>query len=342
MLTPNLDRLVKEGISFNNFFVNSPVCVSSRASLFTGKYPHQSGIFSNFHPWEPTWVQWLADIGYHCVNIGKMHINPYQAMGGFHHRFVVENKDRPLFLDEHSRAFYDEWDKALKSHNIVKPSRYTRLSEDPEGYKKALGAFVWDADEELHSDFFIGNNANWWLKERIAGSPLFCKLVFLDLTHLTTPSPRFLNMYKDANIPVPLVTESEISKQPKAQNVLRDNMMEFNFDSVNWQYLPKQEDLLRIRRHYAANISMIDEKVGEIISALESKGGLDNTIVIFTSDHADALGDHGHIQKWTMFDSVLRVPLIFWAPGMFPASRSIRVIQSNFLMLRQRYWISVE
>ena len=53
---------------------------------------------------------------------------------------------------------------------------------------------------------------------------------------------------------------------------------------------------------------MIDEKIDEIISTIESKGDLDNTIVIFTSDHADALGDHGHIQKWTMFDSVLQVP----------------------------------
>ena len=100
-------------------------------------------------------------------------------------------------------------------------------------------------------------------------------------------------------------------------------MMEFNFDSVNWQYLPAKEDLLRIRRHYAANVTMIDEKIGEIINTLENKGDIDNTIIIFTSDHADALGDHGHIQKWTMFDSVLRVPLIFWAPGKFPDCRTI-------------------
>ena len=323
MHTPNLDRLVKEGVSFNNCFVNSPVCVSSRASLFTGKYPHQSGTFSNFHPWEPTWVRWLADIGYHCVNIGKMHINPYQAMGGFHQRFVVENKDRPLFLDEHSRAFYDEWDKILKVHNVIKPSRYTRFAEDPEGYKKALGAFVWDADEELHSDFFVGNNANWWLKERISEAPLFLQIGFPGPHPPYDPSQRFLDIYKDVDIPVPSVTESEIQKQPKAQKVLRDNMMEFNFDSVNWQFMPAKEDLLRVRRHYAANITMIDEKVGEIINTLESRGDIDNTIVIFTSDHADALGDHGHIQKWTMFDAVLRVPLIFWSPGKFPIPRSI-------------------
>ena len=317
MQTPNLDRLVREGVSFNNCFVNSPVCVSSRASLFTGKYPHQTGTFSNFHPWNPTWVQWLADIGYHCVNIGKMHINPYQAMGGFHQRFVVENKDRPLFLDEHSRAFYDEWDKALKSHNIIKPSRYTRFANNPEEYKKALGAFIWDADEELHSDFFIGNNASWWLKDRIADAPLFLQIGFPGPHPPYDPSPRFMELYKNTEIPIPVVTQDEINKQPKAQKILRDNMMEFNFDSVNWRYLPADNELLKMRRHYAANVSMIDEKIGDIIKTLEKKGELDNTIVIFTSDHADALGDHGHIQKWTMYDSVLRVPLIFWSPGMF-------------------------
>ena len=66
------------------------------------------------------------------------------------------------------------------------------------------------------------------------------------------------------------MTEGEIEKQPSAQKVLRNNMMEFNFDSVNWQYLPAKEDLLRIRRHYAANVTMIDEKIGEIINTLEN------------------------------------------------------------------------
>ena len=323
MHTPTLDRLVREGVSFNNCFVNSPVCVTSRASLFTGKYPHKVGAFSNFQPWEPTWVQLLADEGYHCANIGKMHINPYHAMGGFHQRFVVENKDRPLFLDEHERAFYDEWDKALKSHKIEKPSRYSRFSQNPEEDKSALGSFLWEEDEDLHSDFFVGNNAIWWLQDRVADSPLFLQIGFPGPHPPYDPSPQFYEMYESANIPVPPVTEAELQAQPKAQKILRENMIEFNFDSVQWKHLPSEEELLRMRRHYAANVSMIDQKVGEIIETLDTKGYLDNTIIIFTSDHADALGDHGHIQKWTMYDSVLRVPLIVWAPGHLKESFEI-------------------
>lgn len=316
MRTPNLDRLVREGVSFNNCFVNSPVCVTARASLFAGKYPHKTGVFHNFQPWEPTWVKWLADAGYHCVNIGKMHINPYQAMGGFHQRFVVENKDRPLFLDEHARAFYDEWDKALKSHNIVKPSRYNRYAKDPDAYEKAVGCFLWEDDEQLHSDFFVGNTAKWWLEDRKAETPLFLQIGFPGPHPPYDPSARYLAMYENADIPVPELTEAELARQPKAQEALRQNMIDFNFDSIRWKRLPSRDDLLKIRRHYAANVTMIDDKIGELIATLEAKGDLENTIVIFTSDHADALGDHGHIQKWTMYDTVLRVPLIFWAPGM--------------------------
>jgi arylsulfatase len=314
MHTPNLDRLVNEGVSFTNCFVNSPVCVTSRASLFTGKYPHKTGIYHNFQPWEPTWVRWLADAGYHCANIGKMHINPYQAMGGFHQRFPVENKDRPLFLDEHPRAFYDEWDKALKSHDIVKPSRYNRFAADPDAYEKAIGCFVWEDDENLHADFFVGNTARWWLEDRTATSPLFLQVGFPGPHPPYDPSQRFLDMYKDADIPVPHVTEEQLQAQPASQKVLRQNMIDFNFDSIQWQHIPAEHDILKMRRYYAANVSMIDQKVGEIMEALEQKGYLENSIVIFTSDHADALGDHGHIQKWTMYDTVLRVPLIVWAP----------------------------
>lgn len=315
MHTPTLDWLVREGFSFDNCFVTSPVCVGSRASLFTGMYPHAQGVFTNFHPWTPTWVRWLAEAGYHCVNIGKMHINPYDAAGGFHQRFVVENKDRPLFLDEHDRAYYDEWDKALHARKLTKPSRYTRFERDPDGYRSSLGAFVWELDEDMHSDMFIGDHTIWWLEERKSQNPLFLQIGFPGPHPPYDPVPRHLARYATADIPLPRVTDEEIAAQPRAQRVLRDNMIRYNGDSVAWQERPSRDALLRLRRHYAANVSMIDEKLGQIMETLRRKGYLEDAIVVFTSDHADALGDHGHIQKWTMYDCVERVPLIFWSPS---------------------------
>ncbi|MBN9474452.1 MAG: hypothetical protein ABS43_15545 [Bordetella sp. SCN 67-23] len=313
MKTPVLDRLAREGAAFTNCYTTSPVCVGARASLFTGMYPHAEGVFTNFHPWQPNWVQWLADAGYHCVNIGKMHINPYDAKGGFHQRFFIENKDRPLFLDEHERALYDEWDKALHARKIRKPSRYTRFAEDPDGYREALGAFVWNEDEDMHSDMFIGDQATWWLDERKATSPLFLQIGFPGPHPPYDPSPRYLEMYREADIPVPMPTAQELAAQPPSQGVLRKNMIEHNYDSVAWQDSPSQEAVLRMRRHYAANVTMIDDKVGQILETLDRKGYLENAIVIFTSDHGDALGDHGHIQKWTMYEESVKVPLLVWS-----------------------------
>src|SRR5690606_35222421 len=77
----------------------------------------------------------------------------------------------------------------------------------------------------------------------------------------------------------------------------------------------------RQRAYYLANVTMIDEKVGQILSTLEAKGYLDNAVVIFTSDHGDALCDHGHSQKMTMYDIITRVPAIVWSPGRFSGGR---------------------
>jgi arylsulfatase len=316
MKTPHLDRLATEGAAFKECFVNSPVCVGARASLFTGKYPHGCQVFSNFQPWQPTWVSKLADHGYHCVNIGKMHINPYDAPGGFHQRLIMENKDRPLFLEERDRAIYDEWDKALHARKLVKPSRYNRHQADPEGYKKALGCFSWDMDADMHPDNFIGDTACWWIGDRKNTDPLFLQIGFPGPHPPYDPTPDALAAYADVDLPIPTVSAVELNAQPAAQRKLRDNMKEFNFDSIAWRENLSPEELLRLRRHYAANVSMIDHQVGRILEALDARGYLDNALVIFTSDHADALGEHGHVQKWTMYDSVVRVPLIFWSKNL--------------------------
>lgn len=323
MQTPHLDRLATQGAAFTECFVTSPVCVGSRASLFTGKYPHGCQVFSNFQPWQPTWVSSLAHHGYHCVNIGKMHINPYDAPGGFHQRLIMENKDRPLFLEERDRAIYDEWDKALHARKLVKPSRYNRHAADPEGYKRAAGAFVWDLDTDMHPDHFIGDTACWWIGDRKNDDPLFLQIGFPGPHPPYDPTPEALAAYADVDIPIPTVTQAELRAQPAAQQKLRDNMIDFNFDSIAWRRDLSAQDLLRLRRHYAANMSMIDHEVGRILAALDARGYLENALVIFTSDHADALGEHGHIQKWTMYDSVVRVPLLFWSKNLpiHPGSR---------------------
>ena len=315
MKTPVLDRLVRSGTTFQNCFVTSPVCVAARASLFMGMYPHSTGVFSNFRRWHPSWLRLLAMAGYHCVNIGKMHVNPYDELGGFHQRYVVENKDRPLFLEDAERAYYDEWDKALLSRNLIKPSRYTRFEQAPDEYREALGCFTWDLPDDMHPDFFVGDMAKWWIGGRKSEAPMFLQIGFPGPHPPYDPIGRYLEEYRNVQIPVP-DPSADRSHQPHAQAQLRKNMIDFNFDSVAWRENVTREDLLRLRRHYAANVTMIDEKIGEILDLLKVRGYLENAIVVFTSDHGDALGDHGHIQKWIMYDGVTRVPLIMCGTGI--------------------------
>lgn len=321
MRTPVMDRLAAEGTAFTHCFTTSPVCVGARASLFSGCYPHMLNVYQNFDAWEPTWVQTLAQAGYHCVNIGKIHINPYDAKGGFHQRFVVENKDRALFLDEAQRAIYDEWDKALLANGVVKPSRYTRFAADPEGFRNALDAFEWDLPERLQSDNFIADTTLWWLSQRKASNPLFLQFGFCGPHPPYDPPRRYIDMYDGVTLPVPEVTDEDIAGQTSALQALRKVSEEGNYDSNAWRPRASREDLLRLRRHYAANVTLLNERIGHLMQRLEQLGYLRNAVVIFTSDHGDNLGEHSHIGKHNMYEGAVRVPLIVRSSGRVPAGQ---------------------
>jgi arylsulfatase A-like enzyme len=93
---------------------------------------------------------------------------------------------------------------------------------------------------------------------------------------------------------------------------------------------PTEEQLMRQRKHYFANISMIDEAMGRLLEALQDKDVLDDTIVIFTSDHGDSLNDHGLSQKWSMYEHSVRVPAIVWSPGRIPGGRVVQDLTALF------------
>ena len=120
-----------------------------------------------------------------------MHINPYDAKGGFHQRFFVENKDRPLFLEDHERAIYDEWDKALKVRRLEKPSRYTRVRDNRDAFLKNLDGEI---DDDMHPDNFVGNTASWWLNDRKAESPFFLQIGFPATPALRSHRRFFINI----------------------------------------------------------------------------------------------------------------------------------------------------
>lgn len=315
--TPNLDRLVREGVSFNNCHITAASCAPARASLFKGYYPHTTGILKNADNWRRSWVELLNDAGYHCTNIGKMHSWPFETPLGFDERYVVENKDRYL----EGRYYFDEWDKGLAARGLIKQQRelYRQLPD----YRTSLGAFEWKLDEDMHPDMFVGNMAQWWLNTHPTTEPLFLQIGFPGPHPPYDPVMRYAEPYLNRELPLLPVTEAELASQPPAYKELRQHNVDIDHDSVVHMLNPSDEQRHRLRAYYLANVTMIDEQVGQIMESLEANGYLENSVVIFTSDHGDCLTDHGHIQKWTMYDIITRVPMIVWSPQRFPGGKSV-------------------
>jgi arylsulfatase len=307
MITPNLDNLSRRGIRFTNNFACGATCIASRAAMFTGMYPHNTGVYS-FNPWahHRSWVHDLADVGYHCVNIGKMHIDPKYDAYAFHERVVVENPSRPTTA---WGEVDDEWGKFLSLYGHERIG--SRHKTDPEWGKK-YQAEAWHLDEQFHPDVFIGSQALGWIFRHKPEKPVFLQIGFTGPHEPYDPLSRHLELYRDKEVPTPYLKENELDEKPIQQRAHQDFNARFDHECRIDMEHASSEDIVRMRRHYYANVTTIDEKIGEVLDALEKHGYLDNAVVIFTSDHGDMLGEHQLTYKWFMYDSCVHVPLIIW------------------------------
>ena len=311
-VTPNIDRLVREGTAFTRTYVTSPSCAPSRASLFTGLYVHSLGVLRNDDPWRHSWVEQLAAAGYRCVSVGKMHTCPYEVAAGFHERHVVENKDRsnpalPFFLDQ--------WDKALAAQHLPKPDRTMHRSRPD--YRERMGAFEWTLPDEMHPDNYVSSLAELWLdRYPQTGEPFFLQIGFPGPHPPYDPTDEFRTLFDDRDVPLPHDTRDDLAAQPLALKTLRRDHLDNDRDGIVFLEHPDRAQQERQRRYYLANVAMIDARIGHLMDALEARGVRDNTIIVFTSDHGDCLGDHGLSQKWNMYDPSVRVPAIISGPGI--------------------------
>ncbi len=325
--TPNLDRLANEGTWFSRCYVTGASCVPSRASLFNGLYPHTLGVLDNAASWRHTWVEQLAAAGYRCASIGKMHTQPMDAPAGFDTRTVVENKDRSMA--RRGRDFVDAWDRALAAAGEVKPGLPTyRLLPD---YRDRLGAYDWTLPEALHSDTFVGRAAVDWVERNAANpGPFFLQVGFPGPHPPYDPPRRWSQPYLDRALPIRPLRDADLDSQPPPFAALRQKHVDGDHDAVPHVVRASAAARHRQRAHYLGNVSLIDHEVGRILAALEAAGRLDSTIVVVTSDHGDCLGDHGHSQKWTMYEEAVRVPLIVWSPQVLAARGEVDALVQLF------------
>ncbi len=315
MITPNVDALAVRGVAFSRAFVQGAVCGPSRNSIVSSQYVHTHGVYGNeqwLRPDQPNWIEALREGGYHTVNIGKMHTAPIRLAAGFNHRTVVENKN---YRQGQHGPDPDDYDLFLRQHGLQRPA--LTYFEDIEDWPDRLQATTWPHADELYPDNFTGQRTVDYLQDCSFDMPLFLWCGFAGPHDPFDVTADFLALYDDVAVPDPVRFDGEIETKPPPQLAQRQGMEGKRTPAAVWWSRATPERIARMRKHYYANITLMDDWVGKMVATLEQRGQLDNTAIVFTSDHGDCLGDHDQVYKFSShYDSVARVPLVFAGPGV--------------------------
>ena len=301
VISPNLDRLAKEGTLFVNGYSASPSSTPARAGLLTGMSPWHHGMLGYGRVAEKytyEMPQMLRNLGYYTFGVGKMHWFPQKALHGFHTTLIdesgrVESKD---FISD-----YREW---FQLHAPGENPDLTGIGWN------AHGAGIYKLPEKLHPTAWTGQTACELIRNYNCDKPLFLKVSFARPHSPYDPPKRYLDMYKDADIPKPSVGDwcGKYAERLDPEKVAPDAP----FGNFGDEYAVKS------RRYYYANITFIDDQIGEIIAVLKERGMYDNAIICFTADHGDMLGDHYHWRKTYPYEGSTHIPYIVkWPAGMY-------------------------
>ena len=302
--TPNLNRLVEEGVRFDAAYSPCPVCAPARASLMTGKYVSNLDAYDNassFSCEEPTFAHYLTLAGYDTVLAGKMHFVGPDQLHGFSRRFNTNVYPADL-----------SWVPARGVESQV--SRRHALNYVGEAVKVGRWNQFLSYDEETHFRALEYLHARG-LKKQVAqerGGPLQPFFLCVSYHHPHEPfwPPRDLwDLYEGEEIELPRFPE-DLEETYSAL----DKWLNFFHGVAKAKNLRDPESLHRVRRAYYALVTYIDIKVGELLASLEQNGFGEDTIVVFTSDHGDMLCEKGMVQKRTFYEPSSRVPLIIRFP----------------------------
>ena len=333
--TPNIDNIANEGVKFTNYYCVTPICMPNRASFFTGTYPSVHGTRSNginLNPDITTITHILRDKGYHTATIGKMHSNFYAPPYKRSTKSLENIQDwlsGKIKSTEFPTPYYGFDEVTLTAgHGDVCGGHYIEWLEDKKFEKldflknrlTAIFDYYYETilPEELYPTAYITDKTIEFLENysdrKNADKPFFLHCSYNDPHHPVCPPGKYKDMYKPEDIELPsnfndaenLLNHEFIGPQ------LRDN----RFVHLLPQKIDEEEAKIFIALSYGS-IAMIDDGVGKILKTLERLDMADNTMVIFTSDHGDLLGDHGLILKGPAhYRSIINIPLLWKVPGL--------------------------
>ena len=300
--TPNLSRLAAEGVVFENCYSTSPLCSPARATVMNGLLPSRTGVYDNaaeFPSSIPTWAHYLRLAGYKTCLSGKMHFVGPDQLHGLEERLTTDiyPADFGWTPDWRLRQERIDW----WYHNMT--------SVLQPGIAEITNQLEFDDEVAFLAVRKIYDYA------RYHNDAPFCLMA--SFTHPHDPyaaRAKFWNQYRDEDIDLPKVPRmSRADLDPHSQRLYDVSAMD--------DYAVTEADLRAARHGYYANISYVDDLIGQMISALEAAGKIDNTAIVFTSDHGDFLGERGLWYKMSYLEPSAHVPLLVWSPALFSARR---------------------
>jgi choline-sulfatase len=305
--TPNIDRLAREGVVFENCYVQNPLCCPARYSMLTGRYPHSHGVRSNWYaprPGEQSFAHQLGRVGYATAAIGKMHFTPWHDTFGFGGRIIAEAK----FATECP----DDYERFLRQNGTSRRNLYDLNSPE---YVSNCTAVKSRLPQGLHIDSFVGRSICEYLLS--AKAPFCCMASFLSPHNPYDPPAPYDELFKNAEFPPRNMYSGESADKPPEAYEYINNRLKWPFKTD--ELSPEQIHLTKA--YYYSTATLVDDWVGRVLDVLRKRNLADNTIIIYTSDHGDLLGDHGLVYKQSFYEQSVKVPLIVHAPKRFQARR---------------------
>lgn len=323
--TPHIDALAERGVRFTNTYAAYPVCAPNRASLATGRYPTIHGVHMNgvFLPQdELTMMEVLRQHGYSTYGVGKMHFGPQwrfppdgsplkdpgpelainpqpepweMPWHGFEQVQITEDHRVGPYADYLAAHGYDTWSDP---HSFTYPQHISVRSDYPEAHHQT----TWIADRTID-----------YLQDHPKDRPFFVWASWVHPHHPFNPPAPYDTMYDPADMPLPVFDPGEPERWPEAY-WRKYSAIEGSHETIGMGDIP-DEEWQRVRAFYYGMITYIDAQIGRILETLERRGMLENTVIAFTADHGEMLGDHHMVFKGTTYDPVTRVPLIVVRPG---------------------------
>lgn len=313
---PHLDALAATGTVFDNAYCNAPLCVPSRASMMTGRYTSEIGVFDNANEFSSEWPTIpyaLRAAGYETMLIGKMHYVGYDQLHGFERRIAWEGDYTKGFNIEDVYPLAWSWDG---------PARGNPVGVDWMGPSYVYSP-KWDYyPRHYDDDEIIHKNALAYLAEKDRNDrPFFCCVSYHAPHNPFWIPEAFKAPFRDMDLPLPRVPEGVDTSHGPMDDWL--NVSHYVPEVRN--AMMQTENLRWLYETYYGMVHNLDLRMGELLHALRATGLDENTAVVFAGDHGDMLGQRGMVQKRYLYEWSVRVPLIVRLPEGQP--RASRVSQ---------------